>query len=213
MFDMVLRETGGSAAVGTLKSNGERRIRTALRTRHLRHYSGRHDVLTIDELGLAHAQSRIDLAVFNGHLHGYEIKSAGDTLDRLPRQLSTYAASLQKLTLVVAPRHLDAAVDIAPNWCGVTEIIEGPRGGMTFASHRRARVNPDLDPFMLAHLLWHPEAQSLLRARGASNADVNAPRKHLYRMLADEVPIRELAPAIKAAMASRTRWRDHPRPS
>ena len=167
----------------------------------------------IDELGLAHAQSRVDLAVFNGHLHGYEIKSAGDTLDRLPRQLAIYAGALQKLTLVVATRHLDAAGAVAPDWCGLTEIIEGPRGGITFASLRRARVNPDLDPYLLAHLLWRPEAQDLLLARGAARADVNAPRKRLYRLLADEVPVRELAPAIKAAMASRTGWRDHPRPS
>ncbi|MEM7729130.1 MAG: sce7726 family protein [Pseudomonadota bacterium] len=196
-----------------LRINGERRVRAALKTRHLRHYDGRRDVLMIDELGLAHARSRIDLAVFNGHLHGYEIKSANDTLNRLPPQLATYVDALQKLTLVVATRHLDAAAAIAPNWCGLTEIVEGPRGGMMFASRRRARVNPDLDPFMLAHLLWHPEAQNLLRARGASKADVNAPRKRLYRMLADEVPVRELAPAIKAAMASRTRWRDHLQPS
>lgn len=167
----------------------------------------------IDELGLAHAQSRVDLAVFNGHLHGYEIKSAGDTLDRLPRQLAIYTGALQKLTLVIATRHLDATDAIAPDWCGVTEIVEGPRGGITFASRRRARVNPDIDAFMLAHLLWHPEAQDLLRARGASKADVNAPRKKLYRLLADEMPVPELASAIKAAMASRTRWRDHPRPS
>ncbi len=167
--------------------------------------------MIINELGLAHARSRIDLAVFNGHLHGYEIKSAVDTLDRLPRQLETYVSALQKLTLVIATRHLDAAEAIAPEWCGLKEIVEGPRGGMTFVSRRRAHVNPDLDPFMLAHLLWHSEAQELLRARGASKADVNAPRKRLYRLLADEIPVRELAPAIKAAMASRTGWRDHPR--
>lgn len=205
------RVNKGLVDVQPLRTNHEREIRTALRTRYLRYHRGRDDVLIIDELGLAHARSRIDLAVFNGHLHGYEIKSANDTLGRLPRQLMTYMDSLQKLTLVVAARHLDAATAIAPEWCGLTEIIEGPRGGITFTSHRRATVNPDLDPFMLAHLLWHPEAQQLLLARGASSADVNAPRKQLYRVLADEVPIRELAPAIKAAMASRTRWRDHPR--
>jgi hypothetical protein len=194
-------------------TSSERMIRTALRTRHFKRHHGRHDVLIIDELGLAHAQSRIDLAVFNGHLHGYEIKSAADTLDRLPRQLAIYRSALQKLTLVVASRHLEAAEAIVPDWCGLTEIIDGPRGGMTFTSHRRAHVNPDLDPFMLAHLLWHSEAQDLLRARGASKAEVNVPRKRLYRMLADEIPVRELAPAVKAAMASRTGWRDRPLPS
>jgi hypothetical protein len=199
--------------VGAHNTSTERVIRTALRTRHLKRHHGRQDVLIIDELGLAHAQSRIDLAVFNGHLHGYEIKSAADTLDRLPRQLAIYRSALQKLTLVVASRHLEAAEAIVPDWCGLTEIIDGPRGGMIFTSRRRAHVNPDLDPFMLAHLLWHPEAQDLLRARGASKAEVNVPRKRLYRMLADEIPVRELAPAVKAAMATRTGWRDRQLPS
>lgn len=199
--------------MGAHNTSTERVIRTALRARHLKRHHGRQDVLIIDELGLAHAQSRIDLAVFNGHLHGYEIKSAADTLDRLPRQLAIYRSALQKLTLVVASRHLEAAEAIVPDWCGLTEIIDGPRGGMIFTSRRRAHVNPDLDPFMLAHLLWHPEAQDLLRARGASKAEVNVPRKRLYRMLADEIPVRELAPAVKAAMASRTGWRDRPLPS
>lgn len=189
-------------------TNDERAIRIALKSRHLRHH-GRDDVLVIDELGLVHAQARIDLAVFNGHLHGYEIKSANDTLDRLPRQLAIYSLALQKLTLVVASRHLEKTTTIVPSWCGLIEIVEGPRGGMSFVTHRRACMNPSLDPYMLAHLLWHPEVQHLLRLRGASNADLKAPRKQLYRKLVDEIPICELALEIKAAMTSRTRWRDH----
>lgn len=195
------------------RPSNEHAIRVALKSRYLRHHHGRNDVLMIDELGLAHAQSRVDLAVFNGYLHGYEIKSAADTLDRLPRQLAIYSHALQKLTMVVATRHLDAAAMIVPDWCGLIEVIAGSRGGMTFASHRRARVNPGIDPFMLAHLLWRPEVQHLLRLRGASNADISAPRKQLYRTLANELSVRELASAIKSAMALRTRWRDHPLPS
>lgn len=189
----------------------ESAIRIALKDRHLRHHHGRDDSFMIDELGLAHAQCRVDLAVFNGHLHGYEIKSARDTLDRLPRQLAIYSEALQKLTLVVAARHLDAAALIGPDWCGLIEVTSGPRGGMKFASHRRARLNPGLDPFMLAHLLWRSEVQNLLRLRGASSADLSAPRKQLYRALANELSVRELAMAIKSAMATRARWRDHPR--
>lgn len=100
----------------------EHAIRSALKGRHLRHHHGRDDVLMIDELGLRHAQGRVDLAVFNGHLHGYEIKSSGDTLERLPRQLSIYSDSLQKLTLVVATRHLDATAAMVAEWCGLIEI-------------------------------------------------------------------------------------------
>lgn len=190
----------------------ESAIRTALRNRYLRHYWGRDDVFVIDELGLAHARGRVDLVVFNGHLHGYEIKSSKDTLTRLPRQLAIYYPALQKLTLVVATRHVEAASAMVSDWCGLVEIIEGPRGGVGFASRRRSRVNPNLDPFMLAHLLWRTEAQELLRLRGASSSDLNAPRKQLYRTIADEIPVQELSAAIKAAMASRARWRDLRRP-
>ena len=209
VFVLCARKQGDSVAMTDHKKNCERSIRTALRKRHLRHHIAREDVLIIDELGLAHAQSRIDLAVFNGHLHGYEIKSAGDTLERLPRQLTFYTDALQKLTLVLATRHLEAAEAWVPDWSCMTEVVEGPRGGMKFATRRRARVNQNLDPFMLAHLLWRPEAQNLLLSRGASKAEVNAPRKHLYRLLADEMSVNELAPAIKTAMAARTKWRGH----
>ena len=184
-------------------------IRAALKGSYLRHHRRRDDILIVDELGLAHARSRIDLAVFNGHLHGYEIKSANDTLDRLPSQLNVYCSALQKLTLVVATRHLDSALAMVPDWCGLIEVLKGTRGGTTLAPRRRARPNPNLDPFMLAHLLWRPEAQELLRRQGASKSEVNAPRKRLYRTLADTMPVEELAPAIKTAMVSRTMWRDH----
>lgn len=194
------------------RTDTEHAIRAALKGDYLRHHLGRDSVLMIDELGLAHARSRVDLAVFNGHLHGYEIKSSIDTLDRLPRQLEIYSLSLQKLTLVVATRHLDAAAKIVPHWCGLIEAREGPRGGVTFSSHRRAGLNPSLDPFMLAHLLWRPEAQYLLRQRCGAYCDVNAPRKQLYRRLADEMPVRELASAVKNAMELRIGWRDRPRP-
>lgn len=183
-------------------------IRSALKSDYLRHHRGRSDVLIIDELGLAHAQSRVDVAVFNGHLHGYEIKSANDSLDRLPRQLEIYSASLQKLTMVVATRHVNSVTKITPEWCGVVEVCEGPRRGVMFATHRRASVNRSIDPFMLAHLLWRSEAQLLLRQIGGSAAEIKAPRKQLYRRLADEMPVRQLAAAVKSAMESRTAWRD-----
>src|SRR4051812_32014446 len=62
-------------------------IRAALHRKALRAFHHCNDTLVIDELGIAHAKARIDVAVINGCLHGFEIKSAADTLTRLPRQL------------------------------------------------------------------------------------------------------------------------------
>lgn len=75
-------------------------IRAALHKQKLKHLHARPDTLIVDELGLVHADVRVDVAVINGHLHGFEIKSAIDTLSRLPRQIKLYEECLEKLTIV-----------------------------------------------------------------------------------------------------------------
>ena len=191
---------------------GELRIRRALRNRYLRHYKTQREVLVLDELGLAHARSRVDMAVINGYVHGYEIKSAVDKLDRLPRQLDIYRKSLQRLTLVVAPRHLDTVEIAVPNWCGILEVVQGPRGGIGFRCVQRPRTNPDVDPFMLAHLLWREEASTALAELGVARRDLKGTRKDLYRLLLGMVSVSNLTALIKRSMLQRRSWRDLPRP-
>ena len=40
-----------------------------------------------EELGLCQGDARVDVAVVNGSIHGFEIKSERDSLDRLSNQL------------------------------------------------------------------------------------------------------------------------------
>ena len=190
---------------------GEREIRQALLRKRLSAFGRRPDTLVVNELGLAHARRRIDVAVINGVIHGFEIKSSQDDLGRLSDQLTVYGQSLQKLTLVVAPRHVDRVMKMAPRWCGVLEILVGRRRGLTFKSIRRPSRNPKLDRFVLSHLLWRNEVQGILADRGIRGAALRAPRKDLYRKLVDLVSEPELIALIKAAMTQRRSWRDHPR--
>ena len=44
----------------------------------------------VEELGLCQGVARVDLAVVNGTIHGYEIKSERDTLTRLSGQAEIY---------------------------------------------------------------------------------------------------------------------------
>ena len=46
--------------------------------------------LFVNELGLNHGRFRADIAVMNGKLVGYEIKTDQDTLVRLPAQIDGY---------------------------------------------------------------------------------------------------------------------------
>jgi hypothetical protein len=185
-------------------------IRGALHSKKLRATSQAPDTIVVDELGLAHAKVRVDIAVINGCLHGYEIKSSLDTLDRLPEQVAIYARCLGKLTLVCAPRHTDRIVRTVPGWCGIIEAQKGPRGAVAFATLRRARTNPNIEADQLAHLLWRREAAELLSQFGVPDRLLRQPRKQLYQQLAQLMTIAQLTKSIREFMMARKDWRDLP---
>ena len=185
-------------------------IRLALRRRLSRYQKLRPGTLVIDELGLAHARSRIDVAVINGYVHGYEIKSARDNLDRLGRQLQVYRQTLQKLTVVTASRHKSRLWDELPSWCGVIEVEHGPRHGTKLHLVRSARLNPEVDSVMLAHLLWRQEVLELLTTIGYAPKELRFPRRRLYEMLCERLGPREIAAEIRKVMAHRRAWRVRP---
>ncbi len=74
-------------------------IRSALHRKMLRPSHRCAKTLVIDELGLAHGKGRVDVAVLNGWLHGYEIKSSKDTIRRLDSQIALYVKCLEKVTI------------------------------------------------------------------------------------------------------------------
>ena len=84
----------------------DRDVRKALHHKVLKEHHGDTNTLVLDELGLRHGVARVDVAVVNGYLHGFEIKSDSDTLDRLPSQVTIYNAVLDRATLVVGEKHI-----------------------------------------------------------------------------------------------------------
>lgn len=184
-------------------------IRLALRAKRLRRFMSCPETLVVDELGLAHAQCRIDVAVINGCLHGYEIKSSKDNLDRLPMQISVYRKALQKITIVAATRHITRVECVVPSWCGIIEAQQGPRGGINFQTLRRANYSPDTDPIVLAHLLWRSEAVRILESLGFGATSLKGSRKDLYKLLCSKLTTQEILYSIKHSMKARQTWRGH----
>ena len=182
-------------------------IRAALHDKKLKAHRSSPDTIVVDELGLSHAKARVDVAVINGCLHGYEIKSSLDTLSRLPRQLNLYGQCLEKLTLVCAPRHIEQVQEIVPAWCGIIRADKGKRGAIRFTTIRRPGSNTQVDPVQLAHLLWRPEAIRLLSRFEARSIDLNKSRKVLYEALAARMTVPQLTVAIREFMLSRRTWR------
>ena len=185
-------------------------IRKALHEKKLCAYRSSPDTIIIDELGLSHAKVRVDVAVINGCVHGYEIKSSLDTLERLPVQLELYRQCLEKLTLVCAPRHIERIEKMAPAWSSIVEVNKGSRGGISFSTLRRGHHNPDIDAIQLAHLLWRPEAATLLARLGVDGKTLTMPRRQLYEALAELMTISQLTAAIREFMQRRRTWRDLP---
>ena len=201
---------GETALAMTKSESSDIEIRSALHTKRLRRLRANPGTIVVYELGLAHAKSRIDVAVINGCIHGYEIKSAKDTLDRLAAQIDIYRQTLQKLTIVAASKHVAGVMNHAPAWCGVIAADQGSRGGINLHVVRIATVNPDINPVMVAHLLLRDEVIDLLSGIGYPPKDLRRPRKQLYEILCEAMTLREITVSIRGFMARRQTWRDRP---
>jgi hypothetical protein len=166
----------------------------------------------LDELGLCQGEARVDLAVVNGSVHGYEIKSEHDTLARLPSQTGIYNRALDLVTIVTAREHTKKARAVVPKWWGMWSAAE-KHGKVQFRQLRRAKTNPMLDPFAVAQLLWRDEALDALRERGLEKGLLRKPRVALWERLAAEVPVDELRCIVRERLKHRDDWRVPSRPT
>jgi hypothetical protein len=142
-------------------------VRPSLRARLLAQAAAQPDTVIIDELGVCRGQVRIDLAVVNGTLHGYEIKSDRDSLRRLGAQIDYYSRVLERATIVVGERYLPRVQALVPPWWGVLRIKPTAKGPH-FKTVRRGRKNPSLDARSLVELLWLEDATRLLETHDAA---------------------------------------------
>lgn len=171
------------------------------------------DALVVQELGLAHARRRVDVAVIGNCIHGYEIKSERDRLDRLPGQLEVYTRSLHRLTLVVANKHLSQVTAVVPPWAGILSVSAQHGAEAEFTRIRESTANPKVESFMVAHLLWRTEVRNILESYGLHPRELRARRTELYRRLITVADETKIVNYIRKAMLSRIGWRDHLLPS
>lgn len=182
---------------------GERSIRAALRSTLIDKQSRKADVtVVIDELGLCRGQARVDVAVVNGLIHGYEIKSDRDSLRRLHLQIEVYSKVLDRATLVIGDRHMAVATNIVPPWWGVLHVRQ-TREGLRFKTIRRARKNPHRDPHALVELLWLDDAVELLEERDAARGVRGKPRRIVWNRICENFGIEEIAEAVRDKLKAR----------
>lgn len=184
----------------------DRDVRSALHKQLLsQHAADLDSTRFVDELGLC-GEVRVDVAVVNAALSGFELKSASDTLRRLPAQIDVYSRVLDYCTLVVAENHLDRATAAIPSWWGCTVAAwDGTK--VTLSEETPARLNPAIDAYSLAQLLWRDETLAALEQIGAARGVRSKPRTVLWRRLADAVEIDELRVLVREVLKRRQAWR------
>lgn len=186
----------------------DRDVREALYSKVLKEHEGDTDTLVLDELGIRHGASRVDIAVINGEIHGFEIKSDADTLTRLSAQMTFYSEVFDRVTLVVGQKHAEKAMPTLPDWWGVRVATEGARGAIHFKVTRKAKMNPAHNPIALAELLWRDEAMQELQELGVTGAILRQPRAALYQHLAEALELDDLRAMVRRRLKARENWRD-----
>lgn len=183
-------------------------VRQAVKDKILKAHINDPSTLVIDELGLDHGRNRVDIAVINGELHGYELKSDSDNLLRLPQQSMTYSSIMDKVTLVVGEKHAQEAINIIPDWWGIKIATMNHRGSVNIVTYRRNKKNKDIDPFELSKLIWKEEALALLAIKVKVDWRIRKlTRKDIYKLIVDTFSLDEIRDNTRAILKSRINWR------
>ena len=192
----------------TMRQTNDAMIRETLINRLQREYATNSDYRIIPELGLWHGAARIDVAVVNGILHGFEIKSDRDTLIRLPEQMEAYNSIFDRVTLVVGSSHLVDVFKRVPEWWGVETAHVSASGLVSFNIIRDPRNNPKQDDVSIARLLWRHEALEKLESLGKADGIRSKPREVVYRRLAESLELKLLKKYVWDVLQSpRQGWR------
>lgn len=161
----------------------------------------------VEELGINHGSVRADVAVINGMMDCYEIKSDRDTLSRLPEQIRAYNAVFDKVTLVVGFAHLYEALEMIPDWWGVTIAKTDKQGGILLNNIREANYNTNKDKDAIARLLWREEALRILAEKQQDGGVRSKPKTVIYERLTSVLDVEELSLIVRQSLRARPMWR------
>ena len=165
-----------------------------------------HNYRVISEMGICDGLSRIDVAVANGRLCGYEIKSDADTLDRLPAQQEYYNKTFDKVTIVVGEKYKEQITQYVPDWWGIYVAQHKKSGKVILTEKRRGRQNKSVTAEALLELLWKEELDTLLKTHGLKGVS-GKNRRILRKIAAEKLKLSEIKEFTRETLKERKAWR------
>jgi hypothetical protein len=139
------------------------------------------DAVIINEMVVANWSRRADIAIANGRLYAFEIKSSFDNLKRLPGQVDLFSSYFDKVTVVAASKFVPKILETYPTEIGVLEVID-QSGSAKIRQARAGRLNETRDPLVLSDFLTKAELSKLLRSEGIA-APPNSTRRALVELI------------------------------
>ncbi|MFT0713641.1 sce7726 family protein [Flagellimonas lutimaris] len=183
----------------------EHDIRKILRDTTLKKFIDDNRSKVVDELNVPITRSRIDIAVLNGHFHGFEIKSARDTLNRLPHQIDGYSKVFDYLTIVTEEKYHERILDMIPNWIGL-QVCENKGGSIVVNTVRKSTLNKQKEGFFIAKLLWREELIEVLRENKIPFKSKDTVWS-LCVLLSENVKVRKLSQIVRERLKQRDGWK------
>lgn len=165
------------------------------------------DTFVVDELSLKNGLVRADIAVLNGQLVGYEIKTEKDNLKRLANQILVYNEVFDKAFIIVSEKHLIKASELLPDWWGIYIIRSKPNEKIHFKCARKAKINKIKSSLAIAKFLWKSEAIALLHSYNGENIKQSTTKETLYNLIASTYDPTTLGQITLTYLKKRKDWR------
>lgn len=163
--------------------------------------------VVVDEMDICAGRSRIDIAVINGKMHGYEIKSKQDNLERLPRQVEDYNKIFDTMTLVVFENHLDKVYELIPSWWTVKSVKE-KKSKIVITTIRKGKINKNIDVDSLILLLWRDEMiNALMTYTDIRKGYKSKTRQQLGALLTANISHDQIPLIVREKLKVRESWK------
>ena len=180
-------------------------IRGAL-IEELNRINAQHNYRIIEEMAVCDGEARVDIAVANGKLCGYEIKSDADTLERLALQQKCYDKTFDTVSIIVGEKFKDRIEEYVPQHWGIY-IASEYKNGCRIKRKRQAKINKNIQASSLLELLWKEELMYLLK--GAGIKGISGKNRRVLRKIAiDNISIKDIRDFTRETIKSREKWRE-----
>lgn len=173
-------------------------IRRALEASLVLEHSVMGDTTIIHEMKVYRPTARVDVAVVNGEIAAFEIKSDVDNFARLKDQIAGYSAVFDRVSIVTTSRQVKLARQKIPSWWGIAVS-----DGLSISTKRTAKRNPHRQLTSLLFSLNKSELIAILLENNASQGHSSCSIPTLIQLAVQRIPENDIRASCRNVLKRR----------